>query len=162
MFVKISQTWFYEKLRKADFMRDLKFCVCGKIIAKADKYCDNCKSKQLEKISARNKHYDRYYRDTKSKAFYNSTAWKRLTSIVKIRNNGLCALCYHNGVEAKGSVVHHIVPIRDDWSKRLDTANCIMLCQQCHTKVHNAYDKNKNSKEDMQKLLKNIVANFLK
>lgn len=138
-------------------MRDLKFCVCGKIIAKADKYCNKCKSKQLEKISARNKHYDRYYRDTKSKAFYNSSAWKRLTSIVKIRNNGLCALCYHNGVATKGTIVHHIIPIKDNWNKRLDITNCILLCAECHNKVHCDYDRNKEARESMQGLLKQLT-----
>lgn len=138
-------------------MRDLKFCVCGKIIEKADKYCEKCKSKQSEKISARNKHYDKYYRDARSKSFYNSPAWKRLTSIVKVRNNGLCAMCYHNEIMTKGTVVHHIVPIKDDWSSRLDPANCITLCQECHNKVHGEYDRNKNSKETMQKALRHLV-----
>lgn len=138
-------------------MRDLKFCVCGKIVEKADKYCEKCKSKQLEKISARNKHYDRHYRDARSKAFYNSLAWKRLTSIVKVRTDGLCAMCYHDEIMTKGAIVHHIVPIRDDWSKRLDPANCVMLCQKCHNKVHGEYDRNKNSKETMQKALSHLV-----
>lgn len=138
-------------------MRDLKFCICGKIIEKADKYCDKCKSKQAEKISARNKHYDRYYRDIKSKAFYNSTAWRRLISIVKLRNDGLCALCCHNGFATKGTIVHHIVPIKTNWSRRLDTANCILLCAECHNKVHSEYDKNKDEREKMQKLLEQIV-----
>ncbi|MEI3162951.1 MAG: HNH endonuclease [Lachnospirales bacterium] len=139
-------------------MRDIKFCVCGKIIEKVDKYCDKCKSKQAEKISARNKCYDKYYRDTKSKAFYNSTAWRRLVSIVRLRNDGLCALCYHNGLVTKGTMVHHIVPLKSDWNKRLDTTNCILLCAECHSKVHSEYDKNKYEREKMQKLLKEIVA----
>ena len=134
-------------------MPNLKFCVCGKIIKKADKYCEKCKSKQLEKKSARNKHYDKYYRDRQSKDFYNSTAWRRLVSVVRIRNGGLCALCYRNGVASKGTMVHHIVPIKDDWSKRLDTANCILLCADCHNRVHSDYDKSKEARESMQRLL---------
>lgn len=139
-------------------MPDLKFCVCGKIIKKADKYCNKCKSKQSEKNSARNKQYDRYYRDTRAKAFYNSSAWKRLVSIIRIRNNGLCALCYHEGIKSKGTMIHHIVPIKDDWSKRLDTANCIILCPECHGKVHSAYDRSKENRENMQRLLRDIIS----
>lgn len=139
-------------------MPDLKFCSCGKIIKKSDKYCEKCKSKLSEKKSARNKHYDKYYRDRKSKAFYNSAAWKRLTTIVKIRSGGLCAMCYRQGIRSDGALIHHIVPVKDDWSKRLDTANCIMLCPDCHAKVHSAYDKNIKSKEDMQKRLKAIAS----
>lgn len=139
-------------------MPDLKFCTCGKIIKKADKYCEKCKSKQSEKISAKNKHYDKYYRDAKLKAFYNSTAWHRLTAIVRVRDDGLCALHYHNGVASKGTMVHHIIPIKDDWNKRLDTANCILLCSECHAKVHSDYDRCREARESMQRLLKNIVS----
>lgn len=138
-------------------MPDLKFCICGKIIKKADKYCDKCKSELSEKKSARNKHYDKYCRDYEIKAFYNSTAWRKVASLVKIRSSGLCSLCYHNGDNSKGSMIHHIIPIRDDWSKRLDTSNCIMLCDKCHNKVHSAYNKGKESKDTMQACLKNIT-----
>ncbi len=137
-------------------MQDLKFCICGKIIKKADKYCDKCKSKLSKKISERNKYYDEHNRDIRSKTFYNSIVWKKLVSVAKQRDNGVCVLCLSNGVISKGTIVHHIVPIRDDWNKRLAITNCITLCYKCHGLVHYAYDKSKKSKEEMQEYLKSL------
>ncbi|PFK07818.1 HNH endonuclease, partial [Bacillus cereus] len=39
-------------------------------------------------------------------------------------------------------VVDHIIPIRVDWSKRLEPMNLQTLCHACH---------NKNTKEDEKK-----------
>jgi 5-methylcytosine-specific restriction endonuclease McrA len=63
-------------------------------------------------------------------------------------------LCYHNNVITKGTIVHHIVPIREAWAKRLDPKNCILLCAGCHyAKVHPAYDLGGADKKAMQELL---------
>lgn len=138
-------------------MPDLKFCICGKIIAKSDKYCDKCKSKISKKNSAKNKQYDKYNRDKRSRAFYNSALWHKLVVFVRIKYNNMCALCYHNNVAAKGEVVHHIKPIKEDWEHRLDSKNCILLCNKCHSEVHAAYDKNLKSKKDMENLLRSLA-----
>ena len=113
---------------------------------KADKYCDKCKSKLSKKISERNKYYDKHNRDIRSKTFYNSIVWKKLVSVAKQRDNGVCVLCLANGMITKGTIVHHIVPVKDDWNKRLVITNCITLCYKCHGLVHYAYDKSKKSK----------------
>nr|DAM64569.1 MAG TPA: HNH endonuclease [Caudoviricetes sp.] len=138
-------------------MQDLKLCVCGKIIKKADKYCDKCKSKQKEKNSARNKAYDKHCRDEKTNAFYHSSAWKKLSSIIKIKSGNTCELCFNNNVIKEGKVVHHIVPIKEAWSKRLSLENCIMLCAECHGAVHSAYNRSTIAKEEMQRQLFKIV-----
>ncbi|MEC2504384.1 HNH endonuclease, partial [Bacillus cereus] len=41
-----------------------------------------------------------------------------------------------------GDVVDHIIPIRVDWSKRLEPSNLQTLCHACH---------NKKTKEDEKK-----------
>ncbi|PAE58568.1 HNH endonuclease, partial [Bacillus licheniformis] len=33
-------------------------------------------------------------------------------------------------------MVHHIVEVKQDWSKRLDLSNLESLCNACHNKVH--------------------------
>ncbi|TWK49239.1 hypothetical protein CHCC20347_1522 [Bacillus paralicheniformis] len=38
-------------------------------------------------------------------------------------------------------MVHHIVEVKQDWSKRLDLSNLESLCNACHNKVHG--DRNK-------------------
>ena len=77
-------------------------------------------------------------------------------SVAKQRDNGVCVLCLANGMITKGTIVHHIVPVKDDWNKRLVITNCITLCYKCHGLVHYAYDKSKKSKEEMQENLKSL------
>lgn len=142
-------------------MRDLKFCKCGKIIEKADKYCDKCRIEEEKKISEqkrhRNKMYDRYSRDKKSNAFYHSGAWVRLVNVIKIRESGLCLRCWSNNIMTAGRIVHHIIPVKDDWNKRLDPLNCVYLCDECHSLVHKEYAKSRQSKERMQRILAKMV-----
>jgi 5-methylcytosine-specific restriction endonuclease McrA len=32
--------------------------------------------------------------------------------------------------------VHHIVPIEEDWNKRLNFDNLVLLCPDCHNAEH--------------------------
>lgn len=142
-------------------MPDLKFCVCGKIIKKADKYCEKCRKERTKKnteLKKRyDKNYDKYIRDEKKNTFYHSGAWAKLTNLIKTRDSGLCLLCWNNNMITRGRITHHIVPLDYNWSKRLDPLNCIYLCDKCHNKVHKEYDKDKQSRELMQQKLKKLV-----
>ena len=68
--------------------------------------------------------------------FYNSTAWKNLRNQKFGDANGLCELCYKEGIIKQGREVHHIIPIEENWNKRLDYDNLILLCSDCHNKMH--------------------------
>lgn len=72
----------------------------------------------------------------KYKAFYNSPEWKKLRKIKFIDANGLCEQCLKEGKVILGKEVHHKIPIDVDWSKRLDYDNLILLCSDCHNKIH--------------------------
>ena len=41
-------------------------------------------------------------------------------------------MCLLKGIVKKADLVDHIVPIREDWSKRLDSTNLQSLCYRCH------------------------------
>jgi len=70
-------------------------------------------------------------------AFYNSTLWRKLRVQVLIRDNYLCQHCLAGGVvNDKDLIVHHIVELKDDWSKRLDMENLEVVCISCHNKIH--------------------------
>ncbi len=138
-------------------MPDLKICRCGKIIKKSDKYCKNCMEKELQKKIRQNKTYDKYKRNRDSKAFYSSAAWQRIAALVKSRQSGVCILCYHNHTMTAGTIVHHIQPVREAWHKRLDPKNCVLLCAACHANVHAEYDRDKQSKDSMQRLLTSLA-----
>ncbi|UCN18389.1 HNH endonuclease [Limosilactobacillus reuteri] len=46
----------------------------------------------------------------------------------------LCVNCEAHGIYRKGDLVDHIIELRDDWSKRLDTDNLQTLCYACHNR----------------------------
>ena len=68
--------------------------------------------------------------------FYNSVQWHTLRNRKFYDANGLCELCYKEGIIKQGREVHHIVPIEENWNKRLDYNNLILLCSNCHNKMH--------------------------
>ena len=118
-----------------------KFCSrCNKLIDKADSYCDSCKEKvDKERNRAYNK---KRYNDEDEKRyqrFYNSTAWKRTKGLRLMIDNGLCVECFKKGILTKATTVHHIIELKQDWSKRLDIDNLESLCHNCHNDKHNRF-----------------------
>ena len=69
-------------------------------------------------------------------SFYNSAEWKALRQAKFDLANGLCEMCLAEGVIREGKEVHHIIEISQDWSKRLDFDNLILLCPEHHNLMH--------------------------
>ena len=69
--------------------------------------------------------------------FYNSPEWKALRNYKFGMADGLCENCKKKGIVRAGREVHHIIPIEEDYSKRLDVDNLILLCPSCHQEAHN-------------------------
>lgn len=72
--------------------------------------------------------------DAEVRAFYNSTAWKRLRSWFRLEHP-LCAFCKQRGVVKAGDHVDHIEPVRRAWDRRLDPTNLQHLCAMDHNGV---------------------------
>lgn len=68
--------------------------------------------------------------------FYNSKEWHDLRNYKWEQTDGLCELCKKNGIIRQGKEVHHVVPIEEDWNKRFDYDNLILLCPDCHNAQH--------------------------
>ena len=68
--------------------------------------------------------------------FYNSPEWRDLRNDKFAMAEGLCELCRKKGIVRACREIHHIVPIEIDYSKRLDYANLIALCPDCHNLMH--------------------------
>ena len=50
--------------------------------------------------------------------------------------------------------VHHIVPLQDDWQKRIDISNLISLSHDTHSMIEQMYKKDKAGMEKkLQKML---------
>lgn len=91
--------------------------------------------------------YDEYYDE-----FYHSNEWKEVRQAVLERDHYLCQICKRHGVVRQATTVHHLIPLRTDYSKRLEMDNLETICQSCHNKEHN-----ERSKRLSQKKLKNKI-----
>lgn len=100
----------------------LKTCsVCGKI----HDFNKICRRKSGKKKTEANK-------------FRKTNKWTEKSKSIRVRDKYLCKVCIsgkyntsyrytYNELE-----VHHIVPIEEDYSKRLDSNNLITLCRMHH------------------------------
>lgn len=135
-----------------------KFCRCGVKIPIEKKVCEKCEEKINRQTKARYKHYKSKRTDVKEQKFYSSRDWKITKEIVKRRDKGLCLLCLKKEKISYTDVVHHIQPLKDEWSMRLSTVNLVCLCDACHKVVHGEYDRGKGHKEKMQSELRDLIS----
>lgn len=68
--------------------------------------------------------------------FYQSKEWQQLRQVKWVAENGLCELCRKNGIIKEAKEIHHVEPITENWSKRLDYDNLVALCSDCHNAQH--------------------------
>lgn len=115
---------------------------CNELIDYGNRYCDEHVDVGKVNEAERQKHYDKYRRDQKSKSFYDSVEWRKVRQVVLIRDNYLCQDCLDNNKITPYDVVDHIIPIRVDWSLRLELTNLRPLCYSCHA-IKTAEDKRK-------------------
>lgn len=77
-------------------------------------------------------------RNSQADKFRNTQEWRRKSEAVKKRDMHLCRVCltkqYNTQLQynARRLSVHHIVPLNEDYSKRLDDDNLITLCSYHH------------------------------
>ena len=80
---------------------------------------------------ANSKNY--YQGDPEIRKFRNSTDWKAKAEEIKVRDKYLCQVCLSENVfNYKDLSVHHITPLAEDWSRKLDNKNLITLCDKHH------------------------------
>ena len=93
--------------------------------------------------------------DRESDKFRKSKAWTNKSIEIRQRDRYLCRVCEANLYNTIRQFnydkleVHHIVPINEDYNKRLDNDNLITLC--CYH--HKMADKGEISREELKKLL---------
>lgn len=76
--------------------------------------------------------YDTYQRDDESRAFYHNKHWTKTRDYVYARDEGTCQVC-GNIVNGR-KIVDHIVALKLDRNKGLDTNNLWTLCYKCHSR----------------------------
>lgn len=106
--------------------------LCSQMIprGKQPPYCED-----HDPTAKTNKHYDLYQRDERSKKFYDSQNWRRLRKTVLSEYFYLCQTKLDD-CDTIADTVHHIVEVRDDWSKRFERNNLSAICRSCHNEIH--------------------------
>lgn len=109
----------------ADVM--LKSCkYCGKI----HKQGETCPTKSQTKRTSR--------KCTEQDNFRNTIVWQRKRKEIRERDLNCCRLCLIHPapnarrINTKNLSIHHIIPLVDDFDKRLDDDNLITLCSYHH------------------------------
>lgn len=118
----------------------LKLCSrCGRPTPNPRRICDRCAERQSLMQRERHAGYDKH-RDPAAVQFYHSTAWKKLR-LKKLQDIGwTCEECvaeWKAGLRREEDIqlatdVHHVVPIAEDWSRRLDYTNLKGDCPGHH------------------------------
>ena len=68
--------------------------------------------------------------------FYHSSEWQAVRRQVLDRDHYLCQVCKRAGRITPATTVHHIIPLRVDYGKRLDLPNLETICRACHNAEH--------------------------
>ena len=133
---------------------------CKRIVPFGKSRCAKCEKEYQDKKIG-NRYYNKYIRDKKSQTFYDSREWKSIRKVVMSRDLGLCLICRSKGVISYADVVHHIIELKEDNGKALDTNNLISLCSCCHNKVHSQYKANKGKEQAKLYKMINVSSDYL-
>ncbi|EOU1723627.1 hypothetical protein M1Z83_000624 [Clostridium perfringens] len=91
--------------------------------------------------------------------FYSSSSWQKLRASVMRECGYKCYVCsnVHDDTDVRhyteAREVHHVIPIRDCWDKRLDVDNLVCLCTEHHHTIH---QNNIRNKFELGKFINNL------
>lgn len=144
-----------------------KFCAwsgCKEIVPINKLYCDKHTAAAEAQEAQRQSSYDKRVRLTRDKqyhSFYLSPEWERMKQYIHNKYHGLClySLYVHDTI-VQADAIHHIVPLKDDWSKRLSTGNLIPLGGSVHGMIESGYTH--GDKAEMQGKLFNLLQRWEK
>ena len=106
--------------------------------------------------TAYKKNYNKFNRDKAFERFRHSKEWLRIRQAVIDRDDGIDQYALRTtGKLIPGTSVHHIIPLADDWSRRLDMSNLILLSEQTHGEIEKIYHT--KDKSAMQEVLFSIL-----
>lgn len=156
----------------------MKYCDsagCNRLVPQGTKYCavhtirkpvagkptaeNPVKNRQGNR--QRHKEYDAHRRNKKAKDFYNSAAWLATRRRVMARDAGIDIYLYiteHRIVPA--DTVHHIVELKENYTKRCDPDNLISLSSSTHSMISKAYKESVKRKAEMQQTLRECMQEY--
>lgn len=105
-------------------------------LVREGRYCAKHQPQEVEQRADAARQYDTARRDRQSAEFYHSKAWRAARQQVLMRDHGLCQDCLADGRLRPADTVHHIIGLKEDWTKRLQLDNLSSLCAPCHNRIH--------------------------
>lgn len=109
-------------------------------------------------LKERHKEYDRKYRDRVSNEFYHSREWSQARDYVLTLDGGIDVYLYMTTGEILiADTVHHIEPLKDNWSKRVEVSNLMSLHHDTHSWIEKQYD---TGKEEMIGKLSGLIRKY--
>lgn len=103
-----------------------------------NKTCKYCGIVPEDHICPHRKRKYKYQPGDDIARFRSSATWQKKRAYIKQRDRHLCKVCITglydtlNELTYKDLEVHHIVPLHEDFDRRLDDDNLISLCQYHH------------------------------
>ena len=84
--------------------------------------------------------YQKFRRGKKIQEFRNSAEWREMRKKIIERDDGTDQYVLHTtGALRPGFSVHHIIPLSEDWERRLDPSNLITLSDDTHASLEYKY-----------------------
>lgn len=77
---------------------------------------------------------------------------KKWKEQVKKQNGSICQKCGND----KNLIIHHIYSYKENWDRRHDVNNGVVLCQECHKKFHKSFGYRNNTEEQLVEFLSNL------
>lgn len=100
---------------------------------KSCRYCGGVHEASFECPKKPVKKYKVVRKKSKYNSFMSSAAWQKTREFIKIRDYGVCRVCFEEGKLTYQVQCHHIIPtkelIESEW---LDVNNLICLCKEHH------------------------------
>ncbi|MFR1304108.1 hypothetical protein [Eubacterium callanderi] len=138
-----------------------KYCSytgCRVLLPEDVQYCEKHAKVKQQDNRRRNRKYKQQRNDQKEQHFYKSEQWERCRQSAIVFYFGMDIYEYYTtGRIAEGYTAHHIVELKEDWSKALDVNNIIYLTESNHQLIHEKYKK---SKKQVQRLLYDMILRF--
>lgn len=90
--------------------------------------------------------------------FYSSTHWKKCREGFIAYKRGLCEECLKKGIVKAGTQVHHKKPLTvdniTDPNITLSWKNLELVCEECHTHIHDEMKKRSGKRHKRYKVNK--------
>lgn len=133
-------------------------CRCGAVIPQGIPLCSAC-AELYAGSGSRHMEYNRNRRNKQAAAFYICGDWRKVRDYALKLYDGLDIYAYYvQHTIATADMVHHIVEIEEDWTRRLDITNLLPLSNTNHGIISALYAKDDATKRATQQQLRQLIA----